>query len=557
MSGGTRTEIWLRRLGSSNPVWLREMKQSARLTRTPVILATITVLTTLLICTVGGIAASSLEPATVGSVVYQVFFSLAFGVVSWLGPGVGALTIASEKSGHTWEALLLTSLSPRRIARGKFAAAYSYVAMYIVMLAPVGALPFLFGGVNAAEVLLGYALLFAFAAVAIGFGLSVSSAISSPIVAMLITVPVAVAISITAYLGLGLALSFGANNLWPGVETAPVWLPSAYTRAEFDWIYVLCLLYTVPVLLGISSWYFYEVTAANLGQENDDRTTGLRKWFLVSAALLLPVFLLPRALVRDRDQFIATSLLAMLAVFQFALLALLLFARDQPTAHARVLARLQREGASPFRRFLSPGITKSGVMVVAYAGLALGGLLVAGLVEEHRNAALVGRLVQEGASALFITAGYGFAFVVFCAGFLVFVRSRAVELQTPRILLVVLLFAATAGPWIVMAIGGAIADDSSSALWLAAPSPVFIAVVVGMLLGPASAGSEHATLIIAATAAACTYLTVGTSLFLRGYVVLRRKAAGLRARVSVATDATSSEPAPDVVLPTAPSSPEV
>ncbi len=46
------------------------------------------------------------------------------------------------------------------IARGKFLAAYTNIAMYIVMLAPAGALPFLFGGVTATEVLAAFALFF-------------------------------------------------------------------------------------------------------------------------------------------------------------------------------------------------------------------------------------------------------------------------------------------------------------------------------------------------------------------------------------------------------------
>ena len=78
---------------------------------------------------VGGVLSVTAEPAKVGVGVFHTFFSLAFAIVTWVGPAVAANTIASEKSGRTWEALLLTGLRPARIARGKFLAALTYVSL--------------------------------------------------------------------------------------------------------------------------------------------------------------------------------------------------------------------------------------------------------------------------------------------------------------------------------------------------------------------------------------------------------------------------------------------
>src|SRR5690606_36132344 len=103
-----------------NPVWIRELKQSARLPRTPIILAVVTGIVTLLIASIGGVLSVTAEPAQVGTGVFHTFFSLAFAIVTSVGPAVAAATVASEKSGRTWEALLLTGLSPAGIARGKF-----------------------------------------------------------------------------------------------------------------------------------------------------------------------------------------------------------------------------------------------------------------------------------------------------------------------------------------------------------------------------------------------------------------------------------------------------
>src|SRR5688572_16924796 len=115
-----RMRVGLQRLTKDpNPVWMRELKQSARLQRTPVILMATTVAVALLICSVGGVASVTAEPAKVGVGIFHTFFSLAFFLVTLLGPAVAASTIAGEKNGRTWEALALTGLPPAQIARGK------------------------------------------------------------------------------------------------------------------------------------------------------------------------------------------------------------------------------------------------------------------------------------------------------------------------------------------------------------------------------------------------------------------------------------------------------
>ena len=110
----------------------------------------------------------------------------------------GAASIAAERSGHTWEALELTGLGPRAIARGKLLAALTYVALYLVMLMPVGGLPFLFGGVTALEVLLAFVVLLGIAILSVTFGLAMSSKFSSPGLAILMTLIVSVPGSIVA-----------------------------------------------------------------------------------------------------------------------------------------------------------------------------------------------------------------------------------------------------------------------------------------------------------------------------------------------------------------------
>ena len=99
-----------------NPIWIRELKQAARLARTPIVLAVVAVLVTLLMASIGGVMATSASPAETGSMLYQVFFSLAWFVVTLVGPAVAANSIASEREGHTWEAVLLTGLRPGAVS---------------------------------------------------------------------------------------------------------------------------------------------------------------------------------------------------------------------------------------------------------------------------------------------------------------------------------------------------------------------------------------------------------------------------------------------------------
>ena len=120
--------LWDRVTREPNAIWMREMRQAARLGRTPWILFSLTLLISLLMCSIGGIAASSeASPASLGGILFQVFFSIAYFVVTLVGPAVAANSIASEREGRTWEAVLLTGLTPKQITRGKFFAAYTTI----------------------------------------------------------------------------------------------------------------------------------------------------------------------------------------------------------------------------------------------------------------------------------------------------------------------------------------------------------------------------------------------------------------------------------------------
>jgi ABC-type transport system involved in multi-copper enzyme maturation permease subunit len=463
-----------------NPLWIRELRQAARLQRTPIILMVVTILVTLLIAAIGGIVSTTSNPATTGVVIFQVYFSLAYFVVTVVGPAVAANSIASEREGRTWEAVILTGLSPGEIARGKFLAAYTAICMYTVMLAPVGALPFLFGGVTATEVVVAFFFLFLIALLSVAFGLAISSKMASLRVAIVVTLLLAFPITITAYLTFGVALSYAAHEAWPGVaDGPPVWLPTAYARAPFDLTYVVFLILTPIAAVTLPAWFLYEVTIANLTSVTDDRSTGLKRWFLVAVPALTATACAPifAASASDRDEM---SIAALSFLFVFMSFAAFLFAGDPIGPSRRVKAQWEQERAGRFRRFLGPSAAGAGVLVLLAGVFSLAVLTVVSVfaiqIAGHPKA-------SEQIAQVVAFAGYAIAFHIFTAGLAAWLRSRTSTPLTTRVLLFTVLFAVVVGPWIVAAITGLLSRPgaSSDALFVASPSPLYAFVMVDKL----------------------------------------------------------------------------
>ncbi len=452
-----------------NPVWMRELRQAARLGRTPIILAVVTGMMTLLIAAIGGAVSVTAEPAKVGVALFHVFFSLAFAVVAWVAPAVAASTIAAERSGSTWEALLLTGLGAPTIARGKFLASLTYIGLYIVMLAPVGALPFLFGGVTATEVMAAFVLLMLFAVLAVAFGLSVSSKFSSSAVAIVVSLLVAVPLSIVVYVGGGVGLSYLAHSVWPGVpEALPVWLPTAYARADFGVEYLVFLVLTPVTIVALPAWFLYEVTVSNMAGPSDDRSSGLRRWFLVSTLALTAVAAVPAFIVPD-DRW-AAAVIGMIATNVFLAFCAFVFAGEPLGPSRRVRVHWDRQEVGRLKRYLGPGLMPAAslLLILGVGGLVLDG--AAGVVAELLGSAPD---PMQNAYRVMAFAGYSVGFLVFVVGFMAWVRARSSASTAPRLLLLAMLFLAMVGPWIIMAIAGVLTKREDSAMVLAAPSPVY------------------------------------------------------------------------------------
>lgn len=500
-----------------NPIWMREMRQAARLGRTPVILAVITGLMALIMCAAGGVAAMLTEPAKVGVFLFHAFFTLAYMVVTWIAPGVAASTIASERGGRTWEALLLTGLGPTTVARGKFQAALTYISLYIVMLVPVGVLPFLFGGVSATEVLAAFVLLFFIGVLSVAFGLSISAQFSTTAVAIVVTLLVAIPLSLLIYFLGGVSLSFAAHELWPAIPKGPpVWLPTAYVRADFGLEYVAFLILAPAALIFLPAWFLYEVTIANMAGVSDDRSSGVRRWFLVAAPVLTFASFVPAFAVSD-DEWVVVALALSLSCVFFVFSAAV-FAGEPLGPSRRVLVHWARLGVGGVRRYLGPGIARATSLLMLLGTICVGLQIAGGVGLELLRG---GPDAETDAARVIAFGGYVMGYCLFIAGFTAWMRSRSTTTAVPRLLLFAMVFLTALGPWLAMAVAGVLTDGSESAYVFAAPSPTYVFVMMKTI----GSGTPDSELVLSAGAAcAAAWALLGIGLFL---------AAAARARKAV------------------------
>ena len=486
-----------------NPIWIREMRQAARLVRTPIILMVLTVLMALLMTSIGGLVTGSTSPAKAGLGLFHTYFSLAYFVVALIGPALAANSIASEREGKTWEAVLLTGMRPAEVARGKFLSAYTAIAMYVVMLAPVGAIPFLFGGVTPVEVLVAFVFLFLIALLSVAFGLAISSKMASLRGALLVTLLLAVIIALFCFAMFGFGFSFFAHAIWENVEEGmPVWLPTAYSRAPFGVEYLVYLVVLPTAAIVLPAWLLYEITRANLTSVTDDRSYGLKKWFLVTAVALAATAAIPMIVVDPSDR--AEALIVGMCGFSaFVLFSAFLFGGEAIGPSRRVKKLLEK--ASRFRRMLAPGVSLTGRMQLIVGGLAFALLGVAGVIvvtmEARSNAV-------EQVEQIVLFTSYALGFTFFLVGLSSLLRARSTSTTVPRVLLVVVLFFLLIGPWILAAITGVAVKSATKfgpAMAVAAPSPFYV-LFIGL---EATTKSDPGVAILATIISAIGYAALG------------------------------------------------
>jgi hypothetical protein len=332
--------------------------------------------------------------------------------------------------------------------------------------------------------------------------LAISSKMESLRGALLVTLLVAVPLSVFFYSTLGVGLSAGIHELWDTIPAGPpIWLPTAYSRAPFGLRYAVYLVLLPLIAIAIPAWLLYEVTRANLTSVTDDRTYGLKRWFIVSSLVLAPIAMIPMFEVSPGDQ--AEGLILGLGLFCMHLVfSAFLFAAEPIGPSRRVKDALKQ--ASRWRRALAPGVVRVASLQLLIALGVLGAVALAGflLINVHG----VARASTQSEQLLVFTV-YAAGFACFVIGVTAALRSRATGVAVPRVLLLVVLFLLTSGPWILAAITGIITEARSStaeAMAIAAPSPIYAIVAVIQIKRP-----DPGVVVVASMIAAIAYAGLG------------------------------------------------
>jgi hypothetical protein len=489
-----------------NPILALELRQALRSGRAILLLVVLAVLLGLVILAMGGAFGMGRLPPNFGVALFQVFFSLAYFVVTIIAPSLAAVGMSSEKNGRTWEALVLTGTEVRAIARGKFWAASLAMVAFVVMIAPASLLARLLGGVTIAELAIALALLAVIAMVAVAFGVFVGASAQATGSATLAAMASALLAAPVLYLAGGFGMSFLAHSTWPEVPTLPVWLPLAYVRAKFDGWYVLLLLALPVVVVGLAMWFFYEVTVARLSDPLDDRASRLKRWYLVALPLVTGIAAIPGFMTRGSGR-LGAWLGGLGGLFLFLAFSALVLAGDVLAASPRVEFRWQKRGARWITRVLGPGLVQTSTLALVAGLLTLALYALVGAAALSKDGPR--GLPPPASVALLACAEYWSAFFVFVVGFMLWSRARSRSIGGARIVSMMVSVSALAGPWIVFLIFGyASSHKLEDSLLVAAPSPLYAFVVVDAI----ERGEPHLALT-SALVSSLGWISMGLVLF--------------------------------------------
>ena len=323
--------------------------------------------------------------------------------------------------------------------------------------------------------------------------------------------------SLLVYFGLGVGLSYAVHDLWPSVpQGPPVWLPTAWVRADLGLPYLAFLVVLPMVAVIVPAWLFYEVTIANLAGPSDDRSTRLRLWTIISTLALAGCAALVQVTTREVEWAMAEASL----LFGFFVFVIFMIAGEPlgPSRRVRIVWERQKRGRA--LRAIGPGVVSATTWVLALLLLAFAILLGVGLVSLTPG---------SERDALVLFDGQLLAYAVFLCGLSAFFRARAEGATAPRVLLLVTILTTTIGPWIAMAIAGVATRGGDDALALAAPSPTYAFVLAQQIQRSATYPFE---LVLPAILCSAGYALFGVGLLALAASRTHQRLAAERARLT-------------------------
>jgi hypothetical protein len=298
-------------------LWQREWLASSRLARTPWLasLAGFSLGTGMLLFAVG-----SSEPSSdLGRKLFHVCFAVNVLFATLIGPAIAANTIALEREGKTWEALVMAGISPRSIDSGKFLGAYTHLVAYLLGLLPCAGIPHVFGGVSCGETLLATLMVFAVGALAVRFGLFMSAVVPSARAALLATVFSSAGLCFVVMLIAVGATKVLGNDI--GMQSlrseGPVFWPVALVNEPFSFDYARYLV-VLPIGAFAVAWFCLRDLTRHALSTNTVSTVSVRSESMRLATYLVSIVVVAvlAGLVPNRsDEIILGEVLFSLVVF--------------------------------------------------------------------------------------------------------------------------------------------------------------------------------------------------------------------------------------------------
>jgi ABC-type transport system involved in multi-copper enzyme maturation permease subunit len=461
----------------ASPLATRELRQAARQKRGPILLGALGIFAPLLSLLMASAMSSPWTTAAeIGRFVFEAMVTLALCAVVLVGVTCAASSVASEREGHTWEALLLSGLRPSAIVRGKFLGAFAQAALYLFALAPSMALSFLVGGITVTEILVALGLVLGVAAVAVLFGLAISSfartargALAGALVATLVAFPLVYSL----FMGLGFMV---ASIMGDSEGRASTWLAHAIVSAPFSARSFVFFGLDPLLVLAVPAWLIFEVTKANVSDPSDDRSTGLRRWYVCATVLLVGGGIATMLAVPIRRDLVTIGLLLLVAMHLG--FSSLVFGGEPLGPSRRVAARLGG-------RRIRIGIAPATVLHACLGAAALTVIYAVGALLSEEHADLVGAC-----------AHYAIGFHLFVAGATGVMVVRVQRANLVRGLVVAGMLVLTVLPLIAGSVGEALTGRGGSG-WklLEAMSPLFPTMMASRYPDELSTTSAHAATI--------------------------------------------------------------